>query len=191
MRSLAFLAGTAVVLAGAAVAQTAKPMHHPETRAEVGAKVREMFAKADANKDGFVTEAEMKAAHEARAEHRDERRAERAQGMFDRLDANKDGVLSRDEFAKGQDRRREWRAAHKGAGGRHAMRGMMGAHMLAMGDADKDGKVSLKEAEAMALHHFDEVDSNRDGRISDDERKAMHLKMRDKMRAMHHDKKVG
>jgi len=38
--------------------------------------------------------------------------------------------------------------------------------------------VSLQEAQAAALQHFDTVDSNRDGRITPEERMQMHQKVR-------------
>ena len=50
--------------------------------------------------------------------------------------------------------------------------------MFEMADANKDGRVSLAEAQAAALQHFDMVDANRDGRISPEERMQMHQRMR-------------
>lgn len=115
---------------------------------------------------------------------------------FDRLDANKDGAISRDEFAKGRQVRIErrivrggpegadggpvkqmqWRNKSGGKGG-----GMAGGRMIVMSDTDKDGRITLAEAEAMALSHFDQMDANKDGRVTAEERRAgrpMFLKMR-------------
>ena len=79
-----------------------------ETRDEVVAHVREMFARLDGNKDGYVTRAEADAAHQAmigemhdrftkRFEKADFPRPDRA-AMFDKLDTNKDGSISRQEY---------------------------------------------------------------------------------------------
>lgn len=46
------------------------------SRAEFAAKGDKMFAEADANKDGFLTKDEMKAAHEARKAKWKEKRGE-------------------------------------------------------------------------------------------------------------------
>ena len=50
--------------------------------------------------------------------------------------------------------------------------------MFEMADANKDGRVSLQEAQAAALQHFDMADTNRDGQITREERKQMHQRMR-------------
>jgi hypothetical protein len=59
------------------------------------------------------------------------------------------------------------------------MRGGFGAHLLAMADTNHDGRVSLAEAEAAALAHFDRADLNHDGKITPDERQQMHAMMRE------------
>jgi len=61
--------------------------------------------------------------------------------------------------------------------------GMMGGAMLKMADANRDGRVSLAEATAGALRHFDMMDSNRDGRITPEERAAGRAQMRQMRRA--------
>jgi hypothetical protein len=49
---------------------------------------------------------------------------------------------------------------------------MMSGRMIVMADSDHDGRITLGEAEAMALQHFDQMDSNRDGRVTPEERRA-------------------
>lgn len=183
----AVMAGTA----GAALAQTpgVAPMapHGPghmaatQTRDAVVARVRDHFARADANRDGFVAADEMQAMHGQRKAKRMAMRGANAGqranpgAMFDRLDANRDNMISRDEFERG----RAVRAERRGAGlrgQRMALRGQGG--MLRRADADRDGRVSLAEAQAAALARFDRVDLNRDGRITPEERQQLRQQRR-------------
>ena len=176
-----------------------------QTRDEAVAKVREHFARLDTNRDGVLTQAEADAGRDLikqrivqKKSERGDRRLERLQHRdpavaFDRLDANKDGSISRDEFARGHEmrieRRVEKRADKAGAQGApramkmHRMGGMMGGHMFAMADLNKDSRVTLQEATDAAVRHFDMVDANRDGRITRDERMQMHRQMREQHRA--------
>lgn len=173
------------------------------TRDEAVAKVREHFARLDANRDGFLTKEEGKAgrAHMQQRvagepgmrKQRTERRDPAA--AFDRLDANRDGSISRDEFAKGHEMRMQRRMVMKdgqpggerrglGRGMRmHRFGGMMGGHMFVMADANKDGRVSLQEATDATVRHFDTADANRDGRLTPEERRQMHRQMIEKRRA--------
>jgi Ca2+-binding EF-hand superfamily protein len=159
-------------------------MKAPQTRAEVEARVKERFAKADENRDGAVTKAEVEASREKRA-------AEMRARHFDRIDANKDGSISRAEFDAGHEARKAKMADPKAgeAGMRgHRHRGPAGMHrgvgrMLERQDANKDGKVTLAEATTSALAHFDEVDANRDGTLSAEERQAYRDKKRAEWRA--------
>lgn len=213
-----FLFGAAgIVLAGAAIAQTqpaptpqpvtevapvphAAPAMREHSRDEMVARVREHFAKLDANKDGFLTRDEADAGREVikqrivekMGEKREDRMAKRdPNAAFDRLDANKDGSISRDEFAKAREMRIERRVERKdgaAAPGRrmmrmHRMGGMIGGHMFDMADVNKDGRVTLQEATDAAARHFDMADANRDGRITPDERRKMHKQMIEKHRA--------
>jgi len=50
--------------------------------------------------------------------------------------------------------------------------------MFEMADANKDGRVTLQEAQAAALRHFDMADANRDGQITQDERQQLRQLMR-------------
>ena len=165
-----------------------------ETRDQVARHVRKLFARADANHDGFITEQEAAAAGHQMAMHMHERMADRSASpgglapqadrgtAFDRLDLNHDGVITRDEFvnAHAQFERREIvirkRAMPVTGGFEH---GQMLQHMFAMADANHDGRLSIDEATAAALHHFDMADSNHDGRLTPDERMRMHRSMMD------------
>ena len=104
---------------------------------------------------------------------------------FDRLDANRDGAISRDEFAKGREVRIEKRIVRNdGAPGarpmgmRHGGGRGMGGGMMRMADSNNDGRVTLAEAEAAALRHFDMMDVNRDGRVTPEERQQMRMQRR-------------
>jgi Ca2+-binding EF-hand superfamily protein len=160
-------AGPAVRNAHAHVAKT-------QTRAEVQAHVQRMFARLDANKDGFVTQDEASAARgqfAARMQHRDpqQRNAGRAKA-FDRLDVNRDGMISRAEFAAPRPHRMAMQQAgmHRGFGGR----------MFEMADANRDGRVSMGEAQQLALQHFNRADLNRDGVLTPQERQQARQQMR-------------
>lgn len=152
------------------------------TRADLQTRVLTQFAKRDANRDGFLTGEEMA----KRGGHRDGAMKTRRMGgyhamrdpnvAFDRLDANRDGSISHDEFARNRVVQIEQRKVMSRPGERGAMHmkrgrgmrggGMMGAAMLKMADANRDGRVSLAEANSGALRHFDMMDSNSDGRLT-------------------------
>ena len=182
---------------------------HVMTRTEVSEHIAKMFAKLDANHDGFMTKGEIEAVHAkmeaAMSKAGDVPRQLAEHGvfigdrgaMFDRLDTNHDGNISRQEFMAGGPGVREERVMimRDGPGGAGApfppidghpgmmrmhmhMGGMaMGGHLFEMADANHDGKVSLAEAQAAALAHFDKADLNHDGKITPDER-AKGRKMR-------------
>jgi len=127
--------------------------------------------------------------------------------MFDRLDTNHDGMISRAEFMAGKPEVREQRVmimrgpdggpdaamappmdGHPGMKMEMHMRHMggmemggMGMHLFEMADANQDGRVSLAEAEATALAHFDKADVNHDGKIAPDE----HQQIREQIRIEH------
>jgi len=99
---------------------------------------------------------------------------------------NRDGAITRAEWDAAQAQRQQRFAARdqnndgRPDGARFAHRGMgggFGGHMFEMADANRDGRVSLQEAQAAALQHFDMVDTNRDGRISPEERMQMRQRM--------------
>jgi hypothetical protein len=66
----------------------------------------------------------------------------------------------------------------RGMAGMRMGRGGFGGHLLEMADANRDGRVSLAEAQAAALAHFDKADVNHDGKITPDERGHGHQMMR-------------
>lgn len=140
-----------------------------KARAENRAQRRDpaqIFGRLDANKDGQITRAEADAAHAARLARKggDAMKPRRTgMGLFDRADANKDGVITRAEFDAAP------KPQHRGM--RHAgIRHHMGGMMFGLADVNKDGRVSLAEAQQVALQHFDRVDLNRDGQVTREER---------------------
>lgn len=150
----------------------------PMTRDDVVRHVRTMFAKLDANRDGFVTRDELQSMHEHMmgAMHAGFDRG----AAFDRLDTNHDGMVSRQEFMAAQPLMRERRmiAMRQGETGTH-MGGMgMAGHLFEMADLNHDGRVSLAEAQQAALQHFDRMDLNHDGVLTPDERRQAHQMMR-------------
>jgi hypothetical protein len=181
MKSLVIPAAAAALLAAtAALAQPATPPAplqpaKVQARAEVQAHVAQMFARFDANRDGFVTTAELGAAEVQRAARAGERAEQRGVRAFDRFDSNRDGQISRQEWDSG----RQDRAGKRHGGMRHAgLRGGLGGRMFATADADKDGRVSLTEAQQAALARFDRADLNRDGTLTREERRQSRQQMR-------------
>lgn len=203
------------------------------TRDDVLRHVNEMFAKLDANHDGFITKEEVEAFHHrfagmaemgrdmaaggrdmaARGQEMadrftEHRMADRA-AMFDKLDTNHDGVISRQEFMAAKPELHERRMivmrdeAAPGAPpmpgqpgmmmmrmhamGPMDMHGMMarhagmrfGGHLFEMADTNHDGRISLAEAQAAALAHFDKADLNHDGKITPEERAQAHALRRE------------
>ena len=180
------------------------------TRDEALKHVRDLFARLDTNRDGFITKQEVEVLHNKmpgmEAMH-GEFRKRFAEGhspmpdraaMFDKLDTNHDGSISRAEFMAALPQLQERRvlitregAAPAGAPGVPGETGMMmrmhgtgmhamgfGGHLFEMADANHDGRVSLAEAEAAALAHFDRGDLNHDGKITPEERQQAHELMR-------------
>ncbi|HEX8645013.1 MAG TPA: EF-hand domain-containing protein [Allosphingosinicella sp.] len=187
MKKLIFLgvAATALV-AGSAIAQPQQGAGRTLERAQVESRVAAMFARVDADRDGFVTQQEAQGARTAMRAQRQERRGERREAAFARLDADRNGVISREEFtaprartvggeAPGRAARMERRG---GRGMRGPMRGRMGGgfgsgQAFTRMDADRDGRISLAEATRFRLERFDRVDANDDGRISREEIQAI------------------
>lgn len=199
---IAALCASALAVPALAIAadQAGKPgmrMVEPITRTAVEARVKDRFAKLDANGDGFIVKAEADAA-------RDKMVADMRDRHFKQMDANNDGSISRAEFDAQHGQRMAFRDRPEGApdappppgapeggkrmwgkGGPGHHRGamMMGGGMFERADADKDGRVSLAEALARPMQHFDMVDTNKDGTITPEERKAARERMRTEWRA--------
>ena len=183
-------------------------MNKTETRAQAQDHVKMMFAKVDANKDGFISTAEMEAMQAKRGNKKQAKMEQRAANFdpakaFARLDSNKDGKLTKAEVEA-------VKAAHKGAKGNGAdrffaridtnkdnvvtlaemkampkpkfdghMAGKPGhGGMMGQADLNKDGKVTLAEAQQAALSRFDRADANKDGKVTPEERKAAMQAMR-------------
>lgn len=209
---LSAVAAVSVLAIAPALAQTAPAapqvtIHRqiamqPMTRAAMIQKVQQHFARLDADRDGFITRAELDAAPKPKRFRLERRGGDGAAklpdrgAMFDRLDSNRDGYISRQEFTSAQpvvnERRvfviRDGTAAgeqgHRGMMGmhmRHGGMGVFGGHMFEMADANKDGRVSLQEATAAAAAHFDRADANHDGTLTREEMRAAHQAMRGKM----------
>jgi len=191
MKKFLFLgAAAAALLAAPSAAQPQRDGGRVIDRAQIESRVQAMFARIDANRDGFVTQAEADAARAAVRAQRQERRGERRQALFARLDRDGNGVISRAEFeaprgprAEGErGERRAQRFQRRGPGfargPRGGMRGGFGAQGLARMDADRDGRVSLAEATRFRLERFDRVDANDDGRISREEVQAVRAERR-------------
>lgn len=102
-----------------------------------------MLMRADTNKDGIVTRAELIASVEAR---------------FAKRDANKDGKIGADE-----------RRGH-GMRGDRRDRGEGRANRL---DTNNDGTISKAEQVAQATKLFDYIDRNGDGKVDKAERDAL------------------
>ena len=177
------LVAPAVAQVAPAASQRPLPAQRVHTRAEVQTTTVQMFARLDTNRDGFVTKAEADA---ARAQLRSQfaaRAGEKRAAAFDRIDANRDGSVTRQEW-DARAAQRQQRVATKGAdaprGGKRGARGMhgFGGRMFEMADANRDGRVSLQEAQTAALQHFDMMDANRDGQVTPEERGQIRQQMR-------------
>jgi Ca2+-binding EF-hand superfamily protein len=123
-----------------------------------------VFDRLDSNKDGSVTKAEADAAF-AKVAAKSKRPAPTWEKFATHLDSNKDGKISRAEFDAGQSKREQRMAA------REAKRGGIG-HMFEAADLNKDGRLTLKEANEAAARHFATADSNHDGSLSPEEIRA-------------------
>ena len=179
-------ASAVALMALPAIAQTAAPAapsapekaarwSAPETRADLEKKIAERFAAADANKDGAVTEAEIKAQGEARRAEGEKKMAEARTRMFTSMDADKNGQISRAEWdshhagmkAKWAERRETAQADGKD---RREMR-------MKFKDGDKDGRKGHRMMHrgghgggmgwgGFGEKGFESADANKDGRIT-------------------------
>lgn len=119
--------------------------------ADKAAKIKAHFAEMDADKNGTISEAEFVAAHELRADKREDRREKRMGHI-----------------------------GHEGKMGRHGGRDGGGMKMMAMADTNGDKAITNTEFRAAAEARFAKADANNDGTISAEERKAQRGKWRDR-----------
>jgi Ca2+-binding EF-hand superfamily protein len=185
---LAGVAAAAICVSGIATAQTApdaaapgaQPERHhriakPEQRADVQKHVDRMFARLDANHDGYITKDEIAAAETAHQQKAQQEAPKRAAKMFDRLDANHDGQITRAEVDAARN------ARMSANGGQSPRRASHASRFFDRADANKDGVVTRSEFETAAgsaphFRHagfrglgdrmFSAADTNKDGRVS-------------------------
>jgi Ca2+-binding EF-hand superfamily protein len=126
-------------------------------------RAEKAFDRLDTNHDGEVTQAELAARPSTRKSATGKHRPA-GSSLLARADSNKDGTLTRAEY--------EAAIASGKIKSRHGnMRGNALARLFEIADANKDGKVSLEEAQKAALEQFDSADVNHDGVLSPDERR--------------------
>ena len=186
----------AAAAGGVALAQQAPagaPQRHARADANADGRVSQAefvqqrvqrLTAADTNRDGTVTAEERRAAMQAH-------RAERNDARFGRLDADSNGAISRSEFDGAHAARGE--GARDGArgergersrgqrGGRQGGRGGDMAHQGGRHGADR-GPVVIAEVQTKANEAFARLDANSDGYVSADEGRAARQQMREQRR---------
>ena len=150
-----------------------------EARADVQGDVAKMFGRVDANKDGFISTAEIDALAAKRGERHAAKMEKRANfdpaKAFAKMDANKDGKLTKPEADAA-------RAAHKGAKSGDRKPGSHADRLFARADTNKEGAVTAAEFQAMPKPGHDkaakgghgggkarmlgEADIDKDGKVS-------------------------
>lgn len=139
---------------------TPAPQTQPQavTKAQFSGNIDKMFAGIDANKDGFLSPAEIEAeqAREIQAALQQFRAARAA--AFQKMDTNKDGNVSMAEWVAA---RPEPTAKKPDA-----------SKTMARVDANKDGKISRDEYRVRPMRDFDKLDTNKDGQVDAKEQAA-------------------
>ncbi len=123
------------------------------TKAEAEAHVSEMFAKADLDGDGAITDADLPPM------------------MRDRNVLSGEGQFGRHGMGRGHGR---YGRRH---GGRHGAKRMM--HFIIGANANKDGEVTIQEVQDHAAASFKRFDRNADGVIDEADREAFMKEMTD------------
>lgn len=149
-----------------------------ETKAEVAPQTARMFTLLDANKDGFITQAELDARKNQAVERMEKRAAQFDPAkMFARLDTNKDGKATKAEVLAAMNARLAMKGKLPANAPNHA------ARLFARLDANRDGAITLAEIQAaprpdgaarkragmkhgMGGQLLAKADSNHDGRVS-------------------------
>lgn len=179
---------SAVAAALVAVPALAQDRGRSTTRADVQARTAAAFATVDANRDGFVTRAEADAQRGAMQGNARATHAKKMGEHFAELDRDRNGSISRAEFdahhAMGKGARAERQEARgERREARMEQRGALGLRMnpraFERADANRDGRLTLAEAQVQPLARFTAADTNRDGMLTRDERRAQ----RDKRQA--------
>lgn len=152
-----------------------------------------MLMKADADKDGAVTKAELTAALNARfarldadkdgkltGEDRDLNRQQRLDARFAALDTDRNGQISKAEFTAGHQGRFQQRdgARRPDGHGRGRHHGFGGAAMRG-GQDRAAGPITREQFAARPLAMFDKADANKDGKLTAEEMKAARASLRE------------
>ena len=149
-------------------------------RTEFAAQGTDRFKALDADGDGFITEAEMTAFHDAMRAKHDAKQGEMGEKFLKRFDKNSDGKVAADEWPK--DGKLKFEKADANGDGNVTAEEMAalrpdhdgGKPGIARADTDKDGKVSLAEWNAKGDLMFAKLDANKDGKIAKDEMPHRH-----------------
>jgi Ca2+-binding EF-hand superfamily protein len=120
-----------------------------------------MFDRADTDKNGTLSEAEVLAS---------------AATIFERRDSNKDGAI--DTADARPHKGKNWGKGHKGKGGEERAE-----RMLKRLDANNDGKVSQDEMLQRASETFQRFDTDKNGEVTKAEVDARHEAFRDARKA--------
>ena len=142
---------------------TSKTKFDERQSASAPKRVEKAFDRLDTNHDGQITQAELAARPTARKSSTGKHRVA-GSSLLARADSNKDGILTRAEYQAA--------VANGKIKSRHGkMRGSSLVRLFDSADANKDGKLSLDEAQKAALQQFDSADLNHDGVLSPEERR--------------------
>ena len=178
----AFAPASAQTAASPAAPVPSAPARHmrmmkPVTRAAFVQKAQKLFARLDANHDGFVTQDEVQASSQKMRDMMTQRMGNGGSKMFDRLDANRDGVVTQAEFDSAMANRPQRAGSHRPA--------PTWERFAARFDSNHDGQISRAEFESghaqrhmaengkphphragFAAQMFAMADVNHDGRVS-------------------------